>query len=106
MYIYMCVSVDWPMSVLFVYICVYVCVFVCDIKSKYHQKNKKNVSGLSKIDALLHKTHQIPPGSEVPRLNMCRSIIVSKIIHQMSCNHPFSQKKQDNKKSSGGGSWR
>ena len=39
----MCVSVDWPMSVLFAYICVYVCVFVYDIKSKYHQKNKKNM---------------------------------------------------------------
>ena len=49
------VSVYWPLSVLcaFVYVCV--CLCVCDIKSEYQKKIQ--VLDLSKLDALLHKTH-------------------------------------------------
>ena len=59
------VPVYWPLSVLCVcvcvcmYVCVYVCVCVCvcdsEIKSEHQQKT--HVSGLSKLDALWHKTH-------------------------------------------------
>ena len=41
------------------------------------------MSDLSNFDALLHKTHQSPSGTKVPRL-MCRSMLsLSKIAHQM-----------------------
>ena len=37
-------------------------------------------------------THQGPSDTNVPRLDMCRSIIsLSKIVHQMWRDHPFSQ---------------
>ena len=89
-YIYMGVSVYWPLSVLCVCVCMCVCVCVCvcvcphmcDINSVYQ-------------------------GTKVPRLDMYRSILsLSKIAHQMRHDHPFSQKKHDNRKSSGDGVWR
>ena len=49
-YCYMGVSVYWPLSVL----CVFVCV--CVISNQSTSK-KPHLSGLSKLDALLHKTH-------------------------------------------------
>ena len=56
-----------------------VCVFV-----KSRVPEKKHVSDLSKPDALLHKTHQGPSGTKVPRLDMCRSILsLSKTAHEM-----------------------
>ena len=34
-----------------------------------------------------------PSGTKVPKLNMCRSITsLSKIVHQMWCNNPLSQR--------------
>ena len=37
---------------------------------------------------------------------MCRSILsLSKIAHQMWSDHPFSQRKNDKRKSSGGACW-
>ena len=36
---------------------------------------KHTVPDLSKLGALLHKTHQGPSGTKVPRLDMCRSIL-------------------------------
>ena len=55
-YIYMDVSVYWPMCVLcvFVHMCVFVCV--CDTKSEYQPK-PHYVSDLSKPDASLYKIH-------------------------------------------------
>ena len=38
---------------------------------------------------------------------MCKSIVsLSKIAHQLWCDHPFGQKKQDSRKTSGVGGWR
>ena len=52
-----------------------------------------------KLDALLHKTC-----IKVRRLNMCTSmILLSKMVHQIWHDHPFSQKKQGNRISSGVG---
>ena len=85
------VSVFWPLSVqcVFVCVCVCVCVSVCvgyQIREPYY------VTDLSKRDTLVHKTHIGPSGTKLPRLPMCRSIIsLSKIIHQMWRDHPFSQ---------------
>ena len=63
--------------------CVCVCVCVCIISNQSTSKKPHNVSGLSKLDALLHKTHI-----------KCRSILsLSKVIHQMQHDHPLSQRK-------------
>ena len=44
-------------------------------------------------------TRQGPPGTKVPRLKMCRSIIsLSKTTHQMWVNHPFSQRNMATKR--------
>lgn len=62
---------------------------------------KPHVSSLIKFDTSLHKTQQDPSCIKVPRLDMCRPILcLSKIRHQMWCNHP---KTQGNKKNSVGG---
>ena len=51
-------------------------------------------------------TQQDPSSTKVPRLDMCRSIIsLSKITHQMWCNHPSSQRNKA-KKSSGVRVWK
>ena len=55
-YIYMGVSVYWPLSVLHVFVCACVCVYVCVISNESTSK-KPYVLDLSKLDALLHKTH-------------------------------------------------
>ena len=72
LYIYMGVSVYCPLSVLCVivcvlislcvYLCVCVCVCVCAcvcmISNRSRIKKPHYVSDLSKLDALLHKTHK------------------------------------------------
>ena len=46
------------------------------------------MSDISKLDALLHKTHQGRSGTK--NRDMCRSILsLSKIEHQMWFDHPF-----------------
>ena len=85
MFVYMGMSVYWPLSVLCVFGCV--CVCECDIKLK-HQSKPHYFSDLNKLVKLLHKTH-----IKVLRLDMCRSIIsLTKITHQMWRDHPFSQR--------------
>ena len=49
-------------------------------------------------------THQGPSGTNVPMLNMCRSISsTSKIAHQMWHDHPFSQRNRTTEKPVGVG---
>ena len=74
------VSVSWPLCVL--------CVFVCVSTSKK----------TSCVRPQLHKsTLQRPCGTKVQ--GMCRSIILlSKITHQMWCNHSFGQRNKALKK--------
>ena len=67
-------------------VCLHVCLCVCVISNQTTSK-KLHVSDLSKLDALLHKTR-----IKVLRLDMCTSISLSKIAHQMCCDHPFSQR--------------
>ena len=81
-----------PLSVL----CVFVCLFVCDINQSTTKK-PHYVSDLSKLDALLHTSRSC---TKVQRLDMCRSILLSKIASQMWRDHPFSQR---DRKSSGSG---
>ena len=45
-------------SPVFVCVCVCVCVYVCVISNKSSSK-KAHVPDLSKLDALLHKTHRV-----------------------------------------------
>ena len=87
-------------SVLCVCVCVCVCLCMCDIKSEYQQK--------SIVCVRPRQTwHQDHFGTKVPRLNMCGSIIsLSKIAHQMWCNHPFSQRNKTIERAVGGGGWR
>ena len=71
-----------------------------EIKSEY-KKKPHQVSELSKLDALLHKTC-----IKVLRLDMCTSMIsLSKIAHQIWHNHPFSHDEQGNIMSSEGEGW-
>ena len=52
----------------------------------------------------MHKNiHQVPSGTKVPRLDMCRSIIsLSKTAYQMGHNHPFSQRSKITERAVGG----
>ena len=63
------------------------------------------MSDLSKFDLLLHKTMQGPSFGQVPRLPICRFIILSKMINQMWCDHPFSHRIKAAKRAVGDGDW-
>ena len=79
-YIYMGVSVYWPLSVMCVFVCV--CLFVCVISNQSTSK-KTHVSDFSKLDALLYKTR-----IKILKLDMCTSMTsVSKIAHQIWRDH-------------------
>ena len=92
-YIYVDVSVNWPLNVL--------CVFVCVISNRSTCKKPPYVSDLSKLDALLH-TQQGPSGTKVPRLDMCRSAIsLSKTTRQIWHHYPFSKRNLATKKAVG-----
>ena len=66
------VSVYWPLSVC-------VCVCVCVIPNVFD------------LGCMCQTTHQGPSSTKEPRLDMCRLILsVSKIAHQMWCDHAFS----------------
>ena len=89
-------------------VCVCVCVFVCVcvISNQSTSKKPHYVIDLSKLDALLQKTHQGPSVTKVPRLDMCRSIMsLSNIAHQMWHNHPFSQRNKTTERAVGLGVW-
>ena len=89
-YIYMGVSVYWPLCVLFVFVCVYVRHQITALAKKYH------VSNFSKLDILWHKTYN--KVLLVPRLGMCRFIMsISKITHQMWLYHPARQRNKATK---------
>ena len=62
---------------------------VQDVRSNQStSKNPHYASNLSKLDASLHKTC-----IKVLRFDMCTSMIsLSKIAHQMCCDHPFSHR--------------
>ena len=80
-YSYMCVSI---LALCMLCLCVDVWFPIRVLAIEPH------VPGLSKLDALLHETHQGPSGTKVPRLDMCRSIIsLSKITDQLWHDHPF-----------------
>ena len=51
-------------------VCVCVCVYVCVISNQSTSRKPHYVSDLSKLDVLLHKTHQASSGT---RLDICRS---------------------------------
>ena len=78
---------------------------VCVISTLSPSKKPLNVSDLSKLDALLHKTHiKVFSGTKVPRPGMCKSVLsLSKIAHQMWCDHPFSQRNMTTEKTVGAG---
>ena len=78
---------------------------VCVISTLSPSKKPLNVSDLSKLDALLHKTHiKVFSGTKVPRPGMCKSVLsLSKIAHQMWCDHPFSQRNMSAERMDGGG---
>ena len=87
-YIFLCALVYWPLTA--------VCVFLCVISQS--TSKKPYVSDCSKLDTLLHKTHQGPFVTKVLRLHMCRSIISSsKIAQQMGNDHLFSQRNKTEK---------
>ena len=51
-----------------------------------------NQSTSKKPHYVSENTHQVPSGTKVPRLDMCRSILsLSKTAHQMWHDHLFSQ---------------
>ena len=65
-----------------------VCVLVCVISNQSTSKKKHHVSHLSKLDALMHKTH-----IKVLSVDMCTSIVwLTKVARQRWCNHSFSQR--------------
>ena len=78
-----------------------VCVCVCDIKSEYQQK--VTCVRPHKLDTLIYKTQPVPSGTKAPRLDMCRSIILSKITHQMWLDYPLNQRNKARKGAVGGG---
>ena len=90
------VSVAWPLSVLWVFVCVCVCV----ISNQSTSKNPYYVSNHSKLDTLLHKTH-------IKVLLVLRyqgSTCVgplSKIAHQMWHSYPFSQRNRTKERTEG-----
>ena len=60
------------------------------------------MSDVNKLPALFYKTQQDPSGTNVLRLDMCRSTIsLSKITHQMWPDHPFSQRNKITKRAVG-----
>ena len=70
------------------------------ISNQSTSKKSHYLADLGKLDALLHKTH--PSGTEIPRLEMSRSILsLSKIAHQMWCDHPFSQRNKTTERTGG-----
>ena len=74
------------------------------IANQSTSKKPLYVSDHSKVDALLHNTHQGPSGTKVPRRDICRSILsLSKIAHQMWRDNPFSQRKRTTEKTVGVG---
>ena len=79
------VSFYCPLSVL--------CVSVCVILNQSTSKKPHYVSNsVNLVPCCIKYTHQGLSVTMVPRFDICRSIIsVSKIVHQMWCNHPFSQ---------------
>ena len=50
------------------------------------------MSDLTKLDTLLHKIHIKAPLALRYQGLTCGSIILSKIAHQLWCNHPFGQR--------------
>ena len=62
-------------------------VCVCLISNHSTSKKSHHVSNLSKLDALLQKTC-----IKVLRLDICTSMVLSEIAHQLWHNHPFSQR--------------
>ena len=85
-YMFIWVLVYWTLSVPSVCVCVCVCVCVREISNQ--STSKKTCVRL-----------QGPSGTEVPKPNICISIIsLSKIAHQMWHNHPFSQRNKRTEK--------
>ena len=86
---------------LFVFACV--CVNVCVMSN--HSPAKTTCVDLSKLDALLHKTHikvlllQMYQGSTCA----CSIISLSKKAHQMCWDHPFSQRNKTTERAVGVG---
>ena len=100
--LYECVSL-WPLSELCVFMCV--CVCLCLILNQRTGKKTNYVSRLSKLDAccIKHISRSFCfSGPKVPRLEMFRSITsLSKIIHKISRNHPFSRRNKTTERSVG-----
>ena len=84
-----------------------VCVFMCVCVIANQSTSKEpHVSDLSECVLLLYKAHiKVGPcGTKVPRLDMCRFILLSKIAHQIWHDQPFSQRHSTIKQCRGG--WR
>ena len=71
-----------------------ICVYMCMIANQSTRKKNAIMSDLSKLDVLTPLSC-----TQIPRLDMCRSILsLSKMIQQLWCNHPLSQRNKTIKK--------
>ena len=77
------------------------CVFVCVISNQSTSKKPHHVSGISKLDALLHKTHMKVLLVLRNQGSTCVDPL-TKIAHQMLCDLPFCQRNRLNEKTGGG----
>ena len=93
----MCQSTG-PLSPLCVFVCM--CVCLCVISNQHTSKKPHDVSGLSKLDALLHKTHiKVLLVLRYQCLTCVDPLLsLSKIAYQMWHDHPFSQRNRTKEK--------
>ena len=96
----MCQSTG-PLSALCVFVCM--CVCLCVISNQHTSKKPHDVSGLSKLDALLHKTHiKVLLVLRYQCLTCVDPLLsLSKIAYQMWHDHPFSQRNRTKEKTVG-----
>ena len=78
-----------------------VCVFVCVISNQSTSKKLHHVSDISRLDALLHKTHIKVLLALRKQGSTCVDPL-TKIAHQMLHDHPFCQRNRLNERTGGG----
>ena len=78
--------------------CICLCVFVCVVSNESTSKKPHYLPDVNKLDTLLLKTH-----IKILMLDMCRSIILSKIAHQIWRDDPFSKRNKKSKNALGVG---
>ena len=79
-------------------------MFVCVISNQITSKKPHCVRPQQTWILVAKNTHQGLSGTRVPRLDMFKSILsLSKIAHQMCCDHPFSQRNRKTERTVGVG---